>query len=158
MSQKVAIPLIQSVNKGIPAIKMAPSNYPENLETDIMPVAICFPGEGSHQGNKALMITERSYYIDVYVDPITQGIMDDPIQEAMKLCDLVVTTWNDLKNDAEDYVLDYGEQSGYRVELNRNENITDTGWRMDLQWEQGVYYFGFRVTLPMMVRWGTGLL
>jgi hypothetical protein len=158
MTQQVAIPLIQEINIGIEGIETAPANYPENLSTAILPAAIVFPGEGTHTGTSRLVVSYRSYYVDVYLGPVTQGLFDEPVQEAMVLSDLMVKTWKNLANDAEDYVLDYGNDSGYRVEIDRDEDITDSGWRMDMQWKPDDFYFGFRVTLPLMIRWGPGLL
>ncbi len=158
MSVKVPISLIQNINKDIRGVKNAPSNYPRRFETAVLPIAICWPGEGTTSGRQALRVQHRQYLVDVYVDPITQGIFDDPLQTTMDLIDRFVDTWSGLANDEEDWVLDYGEDSGYRVDLDRDQDITDSGWRMDLEWTPRKYYFGFRITIPIMVRWGTGLL
>lgn len=158
MSVKVPIPLIQDINSKIRGIEKAPVHYPRALDTGIMPIALCFPGEGSTTGNRALRVQERQYMIDVYVEAVPQGVYDDPLQVTMDLVDRFVEVWSDLANDEEDWTLDYGTDSGFRVDLDRNNPITDSGWRMDMQWRPKEYYFGFRITLPMMVRWGTGLL
>lgn len=158
MSVKVPIPLIQNINKEIQGVERAPISYPKQLRPAVMPIAICFPGEGTTSGRQSLRYMERQYMIDVYVDSVKAGIFDDPLQTTMDLIDKFVDTWSGLANDSEDWVLDYGEDSGYRVDLNRNIDITDSGWRMDLQWSLGSHYFGFRLTIPIMVRWGTGLL
>lgn len=158
MTQQVAIPLIQEININIQGIENAPANYPRNLSTAILPAVIVFPGEASHTGTSRLVISYRQYYLDVYLGPVTQGIFDEPVQEAMELSDLMVKTWKELTSDSEDWVLDYGGASGYRVELNRDEDITDSGWRMDMQWKPDDFYFGFRITIPIMIRWGPGLL
>jgi hypothetical protein len=158
MSVKAPIPLIQHINKEIQGVESAPENYPRKIDSLDMPIALCFPGEGVSSGHRRLMVQERQYMIDVYVDSVTQGIYDDPLQETMDLIDRFVNTWTDLANDEEDWTLDYGTDSGFRIDLDRNKPITDSGWRMDLQWAPEVYYFGFRLTIPIMVRWGTGLL
>lgn len=158
MSVKVPIPLIQNINKNIPGVRAAPTKYPRSLDWAVMPIALVFPGEGSTAGNRALRIQNRQYLVDVYVDSVMQGIYDDPLQTTMNLVDKFVETWSDLANDEEDWTLDYGTDSGFRVDLDRNVPITDSGWRMDLEWTPGSSYFGFRLTIPIMVRWGTKLL
>lgn len=158
MSIKIPIPLIQNINKNIRGVKNAPVNYPEQFETAVLPMAICWPGEGITSGRQALRVQHRQYLVDIYVDPVTQGILNDPLQTTMDLIDRFVDTWSGLANDEEDWVLDYGEDSGYRVELDRDQDLPDSGWRMDLEWTPQKYYFGFRLTIPIMVRWGTGLL
>ncbi len=158
MSVKVPIPLIQDINSKIRGIEEAPVHYPRTLDTVDLPIALCFPGEGSTTGNRALRVQERQYMIDVYVESVPRGVYDEPLQVTMDLVDRFVEAWSDLANDEEDWTLDYGTDSGFRVDLDRNKPITDSGWRMDMQWRPKEYYFGFRLTLPIMVRWGTGLL
>lgn len=158
MSVKAPISLIQDINRKIQGIEKAPVNYPRSLDTGNLPIALCFPGAGTVNGNRALRVQERQYLIDVYVDPVNQGIFDEPLQTTMDLIDRFVEAWSDLANDEEDWTLDYGTDSGFRIDLDRNKPITDSGWRMDLQWKPEEYYFGFRLTIPIMVRWGTGLL
>ena len=158
MTQQVAIPLIQQINSDIQGIERAPVNYPKNLPTAILPAVLVFPGEGTHEGTSRLVLSYRQFFLDVYLAPVTQGVFDGPVQEAMTLSDLMVKTWKELTSDSEDWVLDYGDDSGYRVELNRDEDITDSGWRMDMQWNPEDYYYGFRITIPIMIRWGPGLL
>lgn len=158
MSVKAPIPLIQAINREIKGIEKAPVNYPRNLDTANLPMALCFPGAATTSGQKRLHLQERQYLIDVYVGPVARGIYDDPLQVTMDLLDRFVETWSNLINDEEDWVLDYGVDSGIRVDLDRSKNISDSGWRMDLQWLPETYYFGFRLTLPILVRWGTELL
>jgi hypothetical protein len=158
MTQQVAIPLIQEINADIEGIESAPTSYPRNLDTAVLPTVLVFPGQGNHTGTSRLVVTYRQYFLDVYFDTVTQGIFDEPVQEAMELSDRMVKRWKELSNDSEDWVLDYGGDSGYRVEIDRDSDITDSGWRMDMQWKPEVYHYGFRVTVPMMIRWGPGLL
>jgi hypothetical protein len=158
MSIKLPIPLIQAVNAKISGVNEAPVNYSRSLDTLRMPIAICFPGEGTTEGNRGLRIMYRQYLVDVFVEKVPREIFDEPLQLTMDLIDEFVETWSDRANDDEDYVLDYGDESGYRIEVDRSKNITDSGWRMDLEWKPEEYHFGFRLTLPIMVRWGTKLL
>ncbi len=158
MSIKVPIPLIQDINRDIQGVERAPVEYPKQLRSALMPQVLCYPGEGVTTGNKALRYMERQYMIDVFVDAVKQGVYDDPLQTTMDLIDRFIDTWTGLANDDEDWTLDYGNDSGYRVDMNRNQAITDSGWRMDLEWTPGSKFFGFRLTVPIMVRWGTGLL
>lgn len=154
------VDLIQAINADIPGIEWAPKSedYPVAVDTASMPMAVTFPGQGSTEvPNNSLRIMERQYLIDVYVEPVGQGLLADIVQQTMALDSLFVHTWTSRFNELEEQVLDFGDKSKVRVEIVRDTPILDSGWRMDLQWMPEQSYYGFRITLPLLLRWGEGL-
>lgn len=155
---KHTVNLIQEVNRQVPQIKSAPraDKFPADLLPDLMPLVLPFPDEASTIVKAGFRHQTREFALDTFIAP-AGGTLETapPIEQAMDILNVLANTWFARINDAEDYVLDYGEQSGYRVELNRNEPIRDSGWLMDMEWRPKEYFFGFRLWLPLMVRWGS---
>ena len=153
------VDLIQAINAEIQGIEWAPmaEEYPRAMDSGNLPMAVTFPGQGSTKGRSELRLMDRQYIVDVYVGSVGQGLHAETMIQAMQLDSLFVHAWTNRINDAEEHVLDYGEDSGVRVDLVRDMPILDSGWRMDMEWLPDVPYYGFRITLPLLLRWGEGL-
>ena len=99
----------------------------------------------------------RAYLIKAYVDPVTSGKFDDPVQHAMELLGAYIEAWENLANDDEEYMFDDGTRTDYRIQFDYGKPVTDTGVVANLEWLPGELFIGFQLTLPIIVHGGTKL-
>lgn len=155
---QVPIPLIQAVNLDIEGTATAPHEPPVTFEKEDAPIAMCFAGEGLLTGKSGFNRDERNYVLEVLVGPATQGIDRELWRFTRQMLDRYVATWAELRNNPLEYVLDYGQVSGYRVEINRTEGIRDSGVMSDMQVAPQLIYYGFTLGIPIVTMWGGNLL
>ena len=169
-----AMPLIQDKNKIIlqnaGLVGEAPKSYPRGLEADNLPQVYAVPGESTITGTEELKLDEATFALITFVDAVSQGVFDDPIKLSLDLRDALVTGWMDTINETnEDNILDYGGQieddgtltvlSGYRIEVDHSRPIQVSEIKTDMKWvDPDLNYFGFNLSLPILIRSGSKLL
>jgi hypothetical protein len=169
MSIEATAPLIQEVNRAISGVEWAPDpeDYPDGDLDSGMPVILVYEGEGMTAGKENFAAAERNYILECwYANRMSGGNYGSMKLAVSQLLDDVIEAWLARINDDEDHILDWGmvvtdEQSsttGYRVEMDLSKPIIDSGVREDLEWMPEQFYWGFHVILPMLVRWGSGVV
>ena len=160
MSILQPIPLIQAINEDIGVTKFAPGDkYYSTIVDAKLPTAYTFPRKGSTTGDYDLSITNRIYEIAVFVAALAQSPTTGKATfVAGKLLDDYLERWRAIINDDEEYVLDDGALSGYRVTLDFGKSLDDSGIMHNLDWMPDEPYVGFRLYLPIIVHWGAKLI
>lgn len=160
MSIMRPIPLIQKVNEDITLTKFAPGDkYYSTLIDGKLPTAYTYPRKGSTKGDADLAICNRIYEISVFVESLGQSPTTGRATfVAGQLLDDYLERWKAIVNDDEDYVLDDGAMSGYRITLDFGKPLEDSGVSHNLMWMPDEPYVGFQIFLPIIVHWGAKLI
>jgi hypothetical protein len=90
-----------------------------------------------------------------YLGTTSEGVFDDLLQAGLLFNQSLIELWGNLiETNGGSYVLDYGTDSGYRIEI-AGEDITASGVRSDFQYtKEDIFYWGFSLTLPIQLTWG----
>lgn len=133
---------IQAVNRSAHAALTAPDEYPSRIAADALPLAATLPGGGRvTQGAVGLSREERTFLIDVYVRPLSHGVLGEGVVEAARILQAVRDAWTaELLN---------GAPSITDAEF-IDEPLEDTGV-VPVEFA-GVAYLGFRLTLRMVAK------
>ncbi|TXH17712.1 MAG: hypothetical protein E6R03_03380 [Hyphomicrobiaceae bacterium] len=94
--------------------------------------------------------------VDFFCSPASQEVYEDARESVAALHQDVMATYLGLFDDEANY-LDYGDVSGIQVFVDRNRQIQATGLMGNMRWIPEEYFFGFSVTVPIIIRWGIGL-
>lgn len=152
------ITLLQAINDNIAGVASAPADPPENYNNASMPLVLVWESQGETRGQIGRYTTERNYAIEVMVKPATMGFVQENFLETRKLLGLFMDTYMGLYNDSEDYILDYGLESGIGVQIDKSKAIIDSGADSAMEVLPEVFYYGFRISVPLIIKWGSELL
>ena len=157
--QSISMPieLLQQINRNIEGIESAPKDAPSNYAAAKMPMALVWESQGENSGQIGLARTDRNFIIEVLVAPSTTKFVAANFNTTRQLLGRMLDTYMALYSDVEEYILDYGDPSGVRVQIDKSKPITDSGAEPALEVLPEVYYYGFRISIPMIVRWGSEL-
>jgi len=134
-------------------IRYFPDTYPAVLEVAYTPCVLVFIEDITLNWiNKSQTFNAR---ITCYLGTTSEGVFDDLLQAGLLFNQSLIELWGNLiEAQGGGYVLDYGADSGYRIEIT-GEPATATGVRSDFQYtKEDVFYWGFSLTLPMQLTWG----
>ena len=115
-------------------------------------------GRGETNVRGALRQMQRQYDIWCFVKRFGQGIEDAGVQLTIELLDNFINKYTEAVNDESGRVLDYGEKSGFRVELDTSAELRDNGFSTLMRWGAGEQNYGFQLSVPVFVTWGPGLI
>jgi hypothetical protein len=152
------ITLLQAINENIEGVQSAPMLVPNNYSSAKMPLALTWESQGETRGQVGSAQTQRNFAIEVMVKPSTVGIVPANFQDTRTLLGRFMDTYLALYNDASDHVLDYGLESGIRVQIDKSKPIVDSGADSAMEVLPEVYYYGFRISIPLIIEWGSELL
>ena len=152
MSVSATVTGIQTVNAAITGVTSAPTAMPASLTTAVLPLAITIPGPAEWLNESANFGFQfRTYYVRVYVKPISQDIVaDGGFQDTMTL----------IQRFGDAYLAD--TTFGGVVNTVRLEGlpapITDGGVRGDMTWgsdpSQAPYWgFEFQIITKESETW-----
>ena len=133
-------------------IRYFPDTYPGTLETAYLPCMLVFIDDITID---AIVKTETfNARMVCYLGNTAEGIFDDLLQAGLLFGQRLIELYGNLIAANGGYVLDYGTDSGYRIEI-LGSGMTATGIRSDYQYtKEEIYYWGFALTLPMQLTWG----
>lgn len=166
MNNNLVIDYLQAIHAGIEGVRKAPlsTEFPPKLVTMNLPMVLVFAGQGETTGQTGFKMDRRNFVTEFYMSPVTQGFRADEIARCGVFLNRFMTTYLNLLEDAigadtaERWVLDYGTTTGYRIQIDRQRPFADSGVRTDMGWEEQVIYYGFTISIPILSRWGSGLL
>ena len=141
MSISSQITAIQTVNAAITGITSAPTAIPGKLNTASLPIALCFVGPGESTEVSDFGKQHRTFYVRVYVKPITQDIYPDAgYSEAYGLLQTFIETYlSDITFSA---AIDHLGRGAMR---NAVPTVEDSGI-VALEYA-GTLYHGFEITI-----------
>ena len=133
-------------------IRYFPDTYPGTLETAYLPCILVFIDDITVDTIvKSEIFNAR---IICYLGNTAEGIYDDLLQAGLLFDQRLIELYGNLIATGSGHVLDYGDTSGYRIEIT-GEPFTATGIRSDyLYTKDNVFYWGFSLSLPMQLTWG----
>lgn len=154
-----AITLLQEINKNIAGVVKAPVTPPANITQSKLPMAQVWEGEFDMSGQTGLETLTGNLIIEFLMFPATYGVLKESnFQATREMGGRFLDTYAALKNDVQDYVLDFGQESEIRVQLDRTQSIKYSGADSAMAVMSDVFYYGFRLSVPMIIRWGSDLL
>ena len=141
MTVAATVTAIQTVNAAVTGMTSAPTAMPSQLTTAVLPLAITIPGPAEWQNNSdGWGFQFRSYYVRVYVKPVSQDIVaDGGFQDAMTL----------IQRFGDAYIADTtfgGAVNTVRLDDGFGPAISDGGVSGQMTWgaaPEGANYWGF---------------
>src|SRR6478736_4038687 len=125
MAIRVVIIALQTIHASIPGVVSAPLVYPNAINTNDLPMMLTFPGQGtsSQEAMNSLRRQDRTYLVRGYVDPISQGIRDEKIQQTITLLQLCIEAYINPDN------IRLVDQGGLHatIKISAATPVTDTG-------------------------------
>lgn len=156
----VATNAVQGVNGTIPGMTSTPGfgSFPGSLNTAMLPLSIAWPDEGQTLSVSPAMRNRSQVMIaDFYLFPRSSNHVA-LLQKSATLYAAAVETWGDLHDAAGGYQLDDGSGSGFRVLMNFELPIEDSGIVGNMRWnEPDDLYYGFQLRIPLLIQWGSGV-
>ncbi len=158
---RLTIQLLQDINTTVETVTLEgvtyqiryfPDTYPGTLETAYLPGILVFIDDLTVD---PIVKTESfNARMVCYLGNTAEGIYDDLLQAGLLFAQRLIELYGDLIAAGSGHVLDYGTETGYRIEIT-GEPFTATGIRSDYQYtKEEVYYWGFSLSLPMQLTWG----
>jgi len=133
-------------------IRYFPDTYPGTLETAYLPCMLVFIDDLTVDP----IVKSESFNARIvcYLGNTAEGIYDDLLQAGLLFDQRLIELYGNLIAVGSGHVLDYGDTSGYRIEIT-GEPFTATGIRSDYQYtKENVFYWGFSLSLPIQLTWG----
>ena len=131
--RKYVIALLQEINGRVEGVKEAPIKLPSSLNSARMPHPLIFEGTGETTGFTGLKTWSGQYLIEFYMSPITHGVVGDQFEKCMDFADRFDDAYMGLLEEAgEGWMLDYGVESGYWIEIDRSKEFNNSGARADM--------------------------
>src|SRR3990172_8880107 len=158
---RLTIEKLQDINQTVDVITLEgviyqiryfPDTYPGTLETAYLPCMLVFIDDLTVD----TIVKSESFNARIvcYLGNTAEGIYDDSLQAGLLFDQRLIELYGDLIAVGSGHVLDYGDISGYRIEIT-GEPFTATGIRSDYQYtKDNVFYWGFSFSLPMQLTWG----
>lgn len=153
MSITATIDLIQTVNRGVAGVRLAPAlaAYPLKADTADLPLVLTWPAEGTWQselgGSKRRQ--DRTYRVICFVEPLGQSEMPKRLDSAAVLLQAMIETWVAPSTAALASPINAGDKQ-VTVEVGRPQE--DTGITPSLS-IGGLPHFGFELRLRVRELW-----
>ncbi len=155
MQLREPIKSIQLVNADIGGVRTATWNVFTKLDTAALPLVQTWPGNGTMASKNNFHDVRLHYHCEFWHSPATLGTFPRNWESVVELFDNALVAWGERYDDTELYVLDYGDTSGYRLEIDRAKEILFRAPDSNMEWAAQQRYNGFIISIPFIVRWGT---
>lgn len=153
------VPLIQTVNAGLSGITTAElAKVFTTLTPGLLPLCQVWPGTGDVESRIGNHEAFMYYHCEVYHSSVTSGDFNQNWTSMTDLFDSMMLAWNQMYDDTETHILDFGDVSEYRIELDRSKKILFRPPSSDFQFANFQTYNGFIISLPILMRWGASFV
>lgn len=153
MSIPATIDLIQTVNRGVAGVRLAPAlaAYPLKADTADLPLVLTWPSEGTWQselgGSKRRQ--DRTYRVICFLEPLGQSELPKRLDNAAMLLQAMIETWLEPYTAALASPVNAGDK---QVTVAIGQALEDTGITPTLT-IGGVPHFGFELRLRVRELW-----
>lgn len=148
--------IIQNFNSTIPGIRSAPYPTPNAVDTMELPMCLAFMQNSEYRNRSGLVTVTTTVKIDVFCNPATQEVYEDARETVSSISQEMASAYLGSFEEEEHY-LDYGDVSGIQVFIDRSRPVISTGLVGNLRWIPEEFYFGFSLTVPVIIRFGGAL-
>lgn len=154
------IALMQGINENVEGIETAPVIAPTQYSMSKMPMALVWEADkGEASGKQGLSTIRQNFVVEVLYAPATTGLKASNFGATRVLHARFVDAYLARINGQQDEVLDYGQVSGIRVQIMKDRPIIFSAVESAMvAYMPEVPYYGFKLSVPIMARWGSELL
>ena len=152
------ITLLQAINGGIEGVESAPIVAPSKVTTSKLPISMVWENDGTAKSQIGLSTLQMPFVIEVLMFTSTVGYKETNFEQTREMHARFLDAYTLKQSDPDERYLDYGQTSGVRVEIVKNQTIGFTGAQSAMEFMPQVVYYGFRLSVPIQFRWGSELI